>query len=81
VHGTHGQELLDDGRAAEVLNANGHILARIHELDVTEIVPGLSAEAGEVLVHGDLGPNNLMFGPAAPARNVCPRVTLSRSGR
>jgi aminoglycoside phosphotransferase (APT) family kinase protein len=66
VHGEHGQDLLDDGRAAEVLNASGQILARIHELDVTDILPGLCAEAGEVLVHGDFGPNNLLFGRAAP---------------
>lgn len=66
VHGAHGQDLLDAGRAAEVLHRGGGVLARIHDLDVTEILPGSRAEAGEVLVHGDFGPNNLLFGPVAP---------------
>jgi tRNA A-37 threonylcarbamoyl transferase component Bud32 len=65
VNSAHGQDLLEEGRAAEVLNASGQILARIHDLDVAEILPGLLADAEEVLVHGDFGPNNLLFGPVA----------------
>ena len=63
VDGAHGQDLLDAGRAAEVLNASGRILARIHGLDATGILPGMAVEAGDVLVHGDFGPNNLLFDP------------------
>lgn len=63
VQGAHGQDLLDGGRAAEVLHASGRVLARIHSLDVTAILPGSRAGAGEVLVHGDYGPNNLLFDP------------------
>jgi hypothetical protein len=63
VHGAHGQDLMDAGRAAEVLHGSGRVLARIHDLDVTEILPGSPAASGEVLVHGDFGPNNLLFDP------------------
>lgn len=63
VHGAHGQDLLDAGRAAGVLNASGRILARIHGLDATGILPGRPVKAGDVLVHGDFGPNNLLLDP------------------
>jgi hypothetical protein len=62
VHGAHGQDLMDAGRAAEVLLGSGRVLARIHDLDVTEILPGSPAASGEVLIHGDFGPQNLLFG-------------------
>ena len=63
VHGAHGQDLMDAGRATQVLHAGGRVLARIHELSPAEILPGSRAESGEVLVHGDFGPNNLLFDP------------------
>ncbi|WP_018347594.1 phosphotransferase family protein [Longispora albida] len=50
VEGVHGQELLDQ-RPAEILDACGRMLARLQ-----------AAEPG--LVHGDFGPNNLLFAPA-----------------
>ncbi|MFF4194701.1 phosphotransferase [Nonomuraea sp. NPDC001831] len=49
VAGAHGQDLLDEGRAAEVLAECGRVLARIHRLGI---------------VHGDYGPQNLLFDPA-----------------
>ncbi|MHB8273166.1 MAG: phosphotransferase family protein [Dermatophilaceae bacterium] len=97
VHGAHGQDLLDDGAAAEVLHASGRVLARIHDLNVAEILPGSilpgsilpgsilpgsilpgsilpgsRVVAGEVLVHGDFGPNNLLFDsrPSQPSELV-----------
>jgi aminoglycoside phosphotransferase (APT) family kinase protein len=48
VPGAHGQDLLDEGRAAEVLAACGRTLARIHRLGI---------------VHGDYGPQNMLFDP------------------
>ncbi|MFI6598862.1 phosphotransferase [Nonomuraea sp. NPDC050536] len=48
VPGLHGQDLLDAGHAAEVLAACGGMLARIHTLGI---------------VHGDYGPQNLLFSP------------------
>ncbi|NRQ35756.1 phosphotransferase [Nonomuraea sp. NN258] len=49
VPGAHGQDLLDEGRASEVLTECGRVLARIHRLGI---------------VHGDYGPQNLLFDPA-----------------
>lgn len=49
VPGAHGQDLLDEGRAAEVLAACGRTLASIHRLGI---------------VHGDYGPQNMLFDPA-----------------
>lgn len=48
VDGVHGEDLLDDGRAAEVLAGCGRTLTRIHRLGI---------------VHGDFGPQNLLFDP------------------
>ncbi len=48
VSGAHGQDLLDDGRAVEVLTECGRLLARIHRLGI---------------VHGDYGPQNLLLDP------------------
>ncbi len=48
VPGAHGQDLLDDGRAAEVLAECGRTLARLHRLGI---------------VHGDYGPQNMLFDP------------------
>lgn len=46
VPGAHGQDLLDEGRATEVLAACGRMLAGIHRLGI---------------VHGDYGPQNMLF--------------------
>ncbi|WP_129841056.1 phosphotransferase [Streptomyces sp. RFCAC02] len=53
VAGVQGQELLDSGRAGDVLAGCGEVLRRIHD-----IAPG------PVLVHGDFGPNNVLLDPA-----------------
>ncbi|MFD8867341.1 phosphotransferase family protein [Streptomyces sp. NPDC059590] len=53
--GVPGQELLDAGRAAEVLEACGALLRRIHGTE--------ASVRGAVLVHGDYGPNNLLLDP------------------
>jgi aminoglycoside phosphotransferase (APT) family kinase protein len=48
VPGRHGQELIDEGHAAQVLQASARVLRRLHDQ-----VRGL--------VHGDYGPQNLLF--------------------
>ncbi|NUR85979.1 MAG: phosphotransferase, partial [Nonomuraea sp.] len=48
VAGLHGQDLLDSGHAPRVLAAAGELLARVHSLGI---------------VHGDYGPQNLLFAP------------------
>jgi tRNA A-37 threonylcarbamoyl transferase component Bud32 len=59
VDGVHGQELLErDVPTAEgVLAACGTLLSRLHQLDASDLGDG------SVLVHGDFGPNNLLFDP------------------
>jgi Phosphotransferase enzyme family len=60
--GVHGQDLIDRGLAERVLRACGLMLSRIHAVS-----PALLAEAsrrprpGDVLVHGDYGPNNALL--------------------
>lgn len=61
--GTHGQELLEAGHGAGVLHACGTMLRRIHRLDVGEIAAAAPAP-GQVLVHGDFGPQNVLLDPA-----------------
>jgi aminoglycoside phosphotransferase (APT) family kinase protein len=61
VPGGHGQDLLDAGFAADVLAGCGHLLRRLQNVDPTALFdrdPG-----GAVIVHGDFGPNNVLFAP------------------
>ncbi|GAB3418950.1 phosphotransferase family protein [Flindersiella endophytica] len=59
VEGVHGQELLDrdEATARTVLAACGALLGELQKLDASEL------GEGPVLVHGDFGPNNLLFDP------------------
>lgn len=50
VAGSHGQDLIAAGHAEDVLRSCGAILRRLHDLD-------------NPLVHGDFGPNNILFDP------------------
>jgi aminoglycoside phosphotransferase (APT) family kinase protein len=52
VPGRHGQELINEGHATQVLAAAGQTLRRLHDG-----VPGF--------VHGDYGPQNLLLEPAS----------------
>jgi aminoglycoside phosphotransferase (APT) family kinase protein len=63
LDGEHGQDLIRGGCAAQVLQACGHTLRRIHALDVTTVFPHEPAPPGTVLVHGDYGPNNILLDP------------------
>ncbi|WP_234371271.1 phosphotransferase [Streptomyces sp. XY431] len=62
VTGTPGQDLIDAGRAAQVLEACGTLLRRIHETAPSVLGAG-AQDAGQVLVHGDFGPNNMLLDP------------------
>jgi aminoglycoside phosphotransferase len=55
--GVPGQELVDAGAAGPALRACGTMLRRIHEITIRGYAPG------EVLVHGDYGPNNVLISP------------------
>ncbi|HEX3390456.1 MAG TPA: aminoglycoside phosphotransferase family protein [Streptosporangiaceae bacterium] len=67
VGGIQGQDLLDLGRAPGVLRACGAMLRRIHQLDVAGIRDSAWGPVvdGQVLVHGDYGPNNVLLDPAS----------------
>ncbi len=62
VAGAHGQDLIDQGHAAQVLQACGKLLRRLHDLDLGPLGLG-EHTAGQVLVHGDFGPNNVLIDP------------------
>jgi hypothetical protein len=59
IRGRHGQELIDQGLAAQVLRLIGSQLSGLQSLDPST-VPGLK-EKGDVIVHGDYGPQNMLF--------------------
>jgi tRNA A-37 threonylcarbamoyl transferase component Bud32 len=61
VAGAAGQELLE-ARPAAVLASCGELLRRIHMVAPDVLTAGRH-EAGEVLVHGDFGPNNVLLNP------------------
>jgi hypothetical protein len=59
VQGRHGQELIEEGWAAPVLRLTGRQLSDLQSLDPFT-VPGF-AGPGDVIVHGDFGPQNMLF--------------------
>lgn len=59
VAGRHGQELIDGGHASRVLRLIGEQLATLQAIAFATI-PGLDGE-GDVIVHGDFGPQNIVF--------------------
>lgn len=65
VDGTHGQDLLEAGHGSKVLRATGEMLARIQDLDVTDLMGEMkeTPHPRTTLVHGDYGPNNLLIDP------------------
>lgn len=60
VEGRHGQDLLGPDTAAGVLASSGRMLARVHGVPVAAVAPRHHGPG--VLVHGDFGPQNLLFG-------------------
>jgi Phosphotransferase enzyme family len=61
--GAHGQELIDAGLAGPVLRSCGAMLRRLQSIPLSLAHPDLGHVAGAVLVHGDYGPNNMLFDP------------------
>ena len=61
ISGEHGQDLIEDGFAEEVLAACGNVLRRLHSTDPAVV---FDTVVGGVIVHGDFGPNNMLFDPA-----------------
>jgi len=65
VAGTHAQDLIDAGHAADVLAACGTVLRRLHSLPFDVPLPDQLGRdnATGTLVHGDFGPNNMLLNP------------------
>lgn len=61
IDGEHGQDLIDAGQAAGVLRACSELLRRVQRIAPADVFPD---EPGQVLVHGDYGPNNVLLDPA-----------------
>lgn len=64
VAGQHGQDLIEAGRADDVLTACGALLRRLHGLDPA--ILGADTDAG-VIRHGDFGPNNVLLDAGSTA--------------
>lgn len=61
LDGVHGQELIDDGRVRPVLRSCGEMLRRLQSIPLSVVFPDADHAGGGVLVHGDYGPNNILF--------------------
>lgn len=59
VVGRHGQDLVDQGHSAAVLRVTGTQLAELQAI-APSVVPDLEGR-GEVIVHGDFGPQNILY--------------------
>jgi aminoglycoside phosphotransferase len=59
IKGRPGQDLIVEGQGAAVLRSCGELLRRIQSLPPTLI--SRSPRAGDVIVHGDFGPQNLLY--------------------
>jgi aminoglycoside phosphotransferase len=57
--GEHGQDLIEDGHASQVLRLVGQAVATLQQLP-PDAVPDLAGD-GPVIVHGDFGPQNMLF--------------------
>ena len=57
--GRHGQDLIAEGHASKVLRLAGEALLKLQRVS-RDSVPGLVGE-GSVVVHGDFGPQNMLF--------------------
>lgn len=69
MQGVHGQELIDEGRAGQVLRACGQMLRHIHAINPEQARAGDKHHDSAVLVHGDYGPNNVLL-DAAPGEVI-----------
>lgn len=61
VEGRPGQDGFAGERARRVLAACGEVLRTLHGVDPATVFGGAgAADAGQVIVHGDFGPNNVV---------------------
>jgi len=62
IYGLHGLDLLEEGKSSQVLIALGNLLKLIQKFPAHKL-HGLIPGTGDVLVHGDYGPQNLLLHP------------------
>jgi|GEM_PF-1398083 len=65
--GVQGQELIDAGVARLVLRSCGAMLRRLQSITLSLSFPQVDHVARAGLVHGDYGPNNMLFDPRTVA--------------
>lgn len=58
VDGHHGQDLMETSLAYDVLRTCGRLL---RDPQLVPPIPGVAVPLGEVLVHGDFGPHNVLL--------------------
>jgi aminoglycoside phosphotransferase (APT) family kinase protein len=63
VKGVHGQELIQAGHADAVLRSCGETLRQIQSVKAVDVFPDIPNAFQSVVVHGDYGPNNMLFDP------------------
>lgn len=62
--GVHGKELIETKNASSVMSAMGAMLDRVHSTKRMSLdIPG----DGTTLIHGDYGPQNILFTPSGNA--------------
>ncbi|MEU0240822.1 phosphotransferase [Nocardiopsis sp. NPDC006198] len=62
VEAVHAKDLWARGCAEQVMAACGRVLRLVHALDPA-LLPGPGPLPGQVFVHGDFGPNNVLMEP------------------
>jgi hypothetical protein len=67
IAGVHGQDLIAAGHAAAVLRSCGRTLRQVQSVAAADVFDDLPAGSPVVLVHGDYGPNNMLFDPVTVA--------------
>jgi aminoglycoside phosphotransferase len=67
VAGVHGQDLIAAGHTASVLRSCGRTLRQLQQIEPAAVLDGVPGETRAVLVHGDYGPNNMLFDPVTHA--------------
>jgi tRNA A-37 threonylcarbamoyl transferase component Bud32 len=67
VAGVHGQDLIAAGHIAPVLRSCGRTLRELQDIEPATVLDGVSGGTQAVLVHGDYGPNNMLFSPVTYA--------------
>ncbi|MEO8328874.1 MAG: aminoglycoside phosphotransferase family protein [Candidatus Nanopelagicales bacterium] len=65
IGGEHGQDLIEQGMTGLVLRLTGELLRQIQRASQSAC-PQLHFKPGQVLVHGDFGPQNLLIEVASP---------------